>query len=57
MVKLTVLYGHPHAPEAFEDYYPSTHMPMVRRIPNLLVYEAATKTRMGAQAHRGSDRG
>lgn len=41
MVKLTVLYGHPDDPEVFEDYYASTHMPMVQKIPNLLRYEAA----------------
>ena len=41
MVKLTVLYGHPDDPDAFEDYYANTHMPMVREIPDLLRYEAA----------------
>ncbi len=41
MVKLTVLYGHPDDPEAFEEYYANTHMPMVPKIPNLLRYEAA----------------
>ena len=41
MVKLTVLYGHPDDPEAFEEYYAKTHMPMVPKIPNLIRYEAA----------------
>ncbi len=41
MLKLTVLYGHPDDPDAFEDYYANTHMPMVREIPDLLRYEAA----------------
>jgi uncharacterized protein (TIGR02118 family) len=41
MVKLTVLYEHPDDPDAFEDYYANTHMPMVQKIPNLLRYEAA----------------
>ncbi len=41
MVKLTVLYGHPDDPDAFEDYYANTYMPMVREIPDLLRYEAA----------------
>jgi len=41
MVKLTVLYGHPDDPDAFEDYYADTRMPMVRKIPDLLRYEAA----------------
>lgn len=41
MVKLTVLYGHPDDPAAFEDYYANTHMPLVHKIPNLRRYEAA----------------
>ena len=41
MVKLTVLYGHPDDPDAFEEYYASTHMPMVPKIPNLIRHEAA----------------
>lgn len=28
MVKLTVLYGQPKSPEAFEKYYAETHMPI-----------------------------
>ena len=40
MVKLTVLYGHPDDPAAFEEYYANTHMPMVPKIPNLVRYEA-----------------
>lgn len=28
-LKITVLYGHPKNPEAFEKYYLETHMPMV----------------------------
>jgi uncharacterized protein (TIGR02118 family) len=31
MVKVTVLYGKPVDPEAFEKYYAETHMPIVRR--------------------------
>ena len=41
MVKLTVLYGHPDALDAFEEYYANTHMPLVDKIPNLQSYEAA----------------
>ena len=41
MVKLTVLYLHPEDPDAFEEYYANTHMPIVHKIPNLLRYEAA----------------
>ena len=39
--KLTVLYGHPEDPRAFEEYYANTHMPMVPKIPNLRRFEAA----------------
>ncbi len=35
MVKLTVLYGHPDDPDAFEEYYENTHMPIARKIPNV----------------------
>jgi uncharacterized protein (TIGR02118 family) len=41
MVKLTVLYAHPEDPDAFEQYYANTHMPLVDEIPNLQRYEAA----------------
>ncbi len=32
MFKFTVLYGHPADPNAFEDYYAKTHMPIAARI-------------------------
>ena len=32
MIKLTVLYGHPTEPVAFEDYYLNTHVPIVAAI-------------------------
>jgi uncharacterized protein (TIGR02118 family) len=32
MIKLTVLYGHPVDPTAFEAYYFNTHMPLVGKI-------------------------
>jgi len=28
MIKLTVLYGHPTDPTAFEEYYTNTHLPI-----------------------------
>jgi len=28
MMKVTVLYGHPTSPEAFESYYTGTHLPI-----------------------------
>ena len=41
MVKGTALFGHPEDPDAFEEYYASTHVPLVHKIPNLQRFEAA----------------
>jgi uncharacterized protein (TIGR02118 family) len=41
MVKLTVLYGQPTDPDAFERYYAATHMPLALKIPDLVRIEAA----------------
>jgi uncharacterized protein (TIGR02118 family) len=40
MVKLVVAYGAPDDPVAFEQYYASTHTPLVHEIPNLRRFEA-----------------
>jgi uncharacterized protein (TIGR02118 family) len=40
MVKLVVAYGAPDDPPAFEQYYASTHVPLVEKIPNLRRFEA-----------------
>ncbi|HQW44044.1 MAG: EthD family reductase [Chitinophagaceae bacterium] len=32
MIKLTVLYGHPTDPAAFETYYANTHLPISAKI-------------------------
>lgn len=40
MVKLTVLYGLPGDPEAFEDYYANSHVPLAARIPNVQRFES-----------------
>ena len=40
MVKLVVAYGAPDDPAAFEQYYASTHTPLVHEIPNLRRFEA-----------------
>jgi uncharacterized protein (TIGR02118 family) len=41
MVTLTVLYGKPEDPEAFERYYAEHHMPLVDAMPGLGRHEAA----------------
>ena|SRR5437868_214924 len=35
MIKLTVLYGRPADANVFEQYYATTHMPLVAKIPGL----------------------
>jgi uncharacterized protein (TIGR02118 family) len=40
-VKLTVLYGNPEDPAAFEEYYAKTHMALVDKRPSFQRYEVA----------------
>ncbi|GAA4028217.1 EthD family reductase [Allokutzneria multivorans] len=35
MYRLTVLYGHPHDPAAFDEYYESVHLPIARKMEGL----------------------
>ena len=35
MFRLTVLYGHPSDPEAFDRYYHQVHIPLARRMKGL----------------------
>jgi uncharacterized protein (TIGR02118 family) len=44
MNKVTVLYGHPTDPDAFEKYYGGTHMPLVGKIQGV---DRAELTRFG----------
>jgi uncharacterized protein (TIGR02118 family) len=41
MIKITVLYGAPKDPAAFEDYYAKTHMPMVYAVKGIAHVELA----------------
>ena len=41
MVKITVLYGHPTDPAAFEQYFNERHVPLVEQMPNLRRFEKA----------------
>jgi uncharacterized protein (TIGR02118 family) len=36
MIRLTVLYGHPTDPKAFDDYYHAVHIPLARKLRGLL---------------------
>ncbi len=40
MVKLTVLFGHPQNPEAFEEYYANRHLPLAAQLPNVQRFES-----------------
>ena len=40
MMKLTVLYGHPENPEAFDEHYADTHAPLAEKIPEVRRFEA-----------------
>ncbi|HRF00109.1 MAG TPA: EthD family reductase [Pirellulaceae bacterium] len=35
MIRLTVLYGHPTDPDAFDRYYRDVHLPIARRMKGL----------------------
>jgi uncharacterized protein (TIGR02118 family) len=39
--KVTALFGHPEDLDAFEEHYANTHVPLVKKIPNLQRFEAA----------------
>lgn len=38
MYQLTVLYGHPEDPAAFDKYYAETHIPLAKKIPGVERY-------------------
>ena len=38
-VKLTITFGAPKDPEAFERHYVETHAPLVKALPGLRAYE------------------
>ena len=44
MVKLTVLYGQPKSPEAFEQYYAQTHMPIAAKMQGVRRIELSKVT-------------
>ena len=41
MIKITVLYGHPDDPAAFERHFNEVHVPLVHAMPNLRRFEKA----------------
>jgi uncharacterized protein (TIGR02118 family) len=41
MIKVSVLYGHPTDPEAFEHHYANTHVPLAGKMPGVARFEAS----------------
>jgi uncharacterized protein (TIGR02118 family) len=41
MIKITVLYGRPDDPAAFEKHFDEVHVPLVEKMPNLRRFEKA----------------
>lgn len=52
MLKLTVLYGSPTDPVAFEHYYANTHLALAAKIPNTRRIEASKVVDAEAPYHR-----
>jgi uncharacterized protein (TIGR02118 family) len=44
MVKLTLLYGQPKSPDAFEKYYAETHLPLASKIQGVRRIELSKVT-------------
>lgn len=40
MIQLTVLYGHPQDPAAFDRHYRENHVPLAQKLPGLKGYSA-----------------
>jgi uncharacterized protein (TIGR02118 family) len=41
MIKVSVLYGHPTDPEAFEHHYSNKHLPLAAKMPGVARFEAS----------------
>ena len=39
MIKLTILYGKPTDPAAFDEHYATTHAPLAAKVPGVQRYE------------------
>jgi uncharacterized protein (TIGR02118 family) len=48
MHKLVVLYPHPTDPDHFREYYVTTHLPLVARMPGLLAWRYSFDIAAGA---------
>lgn len=51
MIQLTVLYGHPQDPAAFDRHYREAHAPLARTIPGLKGFTVTRPTSLAPQEH------
>lgn len=49
MIQLTILYGHPQDPAAFDHYYRETHVPLARKIPAVTGFTVTRPTSLAPQ--------
>jgi uncharacterized protein (TIGR02118 family) len=49
MIQLTVLYGHPQDPTAFDRYYREAHASLAKKIPGLKGYTSTKPTSLNPQ--------
>jgi uncharacterized protein (TIGR02118 family) len=49
MIQLTVLYGHPKDPTAFDRHYQGAHASLVKRVPGLKGYTSTKPTSLAPQ--------
>jgi len=49
MIQLTVLYGHPQDPAAFDRHYREVHAPLARQIPGLEGFMSTRPTSLAPQ--------
>ncbi len=49
MIQLTVLYGHPQNPAAFDRYYREVHAPLAKQIPGLKGFTSTKPTSLAPQ--------
>ncbi|AZG46809.1 EthD family reductase [Gordonia insulae] len=40
MYHVTITYGHPEDPQAFDEYYSTTHLPLAAKIPGVRAFSA-----------------
>ena len=49
MYRVTIVYNHPSDPAAFDSYYESTHVPLVRELPAVSKFVAGHCDNVGGQ--------